>query len=529
MKKIIVELLIAVSAITIFSSCGVTKEESGNIKENISSEEEQQSETENENSDSSKAAGENTDVDNKVVNLEVAAETENINKKIGNAVLSGKYTQLELKTEGYDKLAQVLDSYSQDRKTEVEKNLSDCEDMLGTDDSEDEYMSSIFYESTSNVMRADSNVVSILENVYSYSGGAHPSTLYISCTYDSNTGEELKLGDIVNDKSVLPEIIEKELKKKYPEETFLEPDSLKDDITTIMDQEGQMSEYAEEGDEPQRGLTFTLGSNGLTFYFSNYEIAPYAAGVQEVTLTFDEYPEIVKDEYKAHSENYIIKFDDAVKLENGEELKVDVQTENDYDGKYTISVGDNKGQFEIYGFSNDKYLVHNEGKDFLYIQTVEENDWRHINIFSLDGTPSKVLESNLYFAFDYCPSDPANIRLSSHYDLLSTYEGSRKYHINAAGIPLADSDYDLIDSGIELTLKKDLKAEVRKSADDAQGETETVAAGTKLSFYATNGVYVDLVTEDGRYVRVTPSTESYPHTVNGENEEDIFDGIVYAG
>ncbi|MCR5526047.1 MAG: DUF3298 and DUF4163 domain-containing protein [Lachnospiraceae bacterium] len=529
MKKRIAAVLIALSTATVFSACGDVKTENEGAKATAESTGNEVSDTA-EQSGSSEASSDEVQSEGNLTNLEVETETKNVNKKIGNAVLSGKYTQFSLKTEGYDKLAEALESYSKDRGAEVEKNLASYEDnMAGEDDSQEDYKSNIFYESTSSAVRADSKVVSILENVYSYAGGAHPSTWYTTYTYDSKTGEELKLGDIVNDKSVLPEILDKELKKAYPEETFMEPENLKEDIETIMGYEGEVSEYAEEGAEPQRGLTFTLGNNGLTFYFSNYEIAPYAAGCQQVTLTFDEYPDLVKDEYKEHSENYITKFNDSIILENNEELKVDVSTSDDYDNEYTISVGDKSIKCQIYGFSNDNYLVHNGGKDYLYIQACEDNDYRHINIFSLDGNPEMLLATDLYFAFDYYPSDPANMRLCTHYDILSTYEGSRKYHVNDAGIPMADSDYDLIDSDVVLTLKKNLKAEVRNSAEDEKGEEETVSAGTKLSFYATNGTYVDLVTDDGRYVRVYPSTEGYPRIVDGQNEEDVFDGLMYAG
>ena len=43
--------------------------------------------------------------------------------------------------------------------------------------------------------------------------------------------------------------------------------------------------------------SWTLNYQGLTFYFSPYEIASYAAGLLTVTIWFDEAPELFREEY----------------------------------------------------------------------------------------------------------------------------------------------------------------------------------------------------------------------------------------
>ena len=58
----------------------------------------------------------------------------------------------------------------------------------------------------------------------------------------------------------------------------------------------------------------------------------------------------------------------------------------------------------------------------------------------------------------------------------------------------------------------------------------TIPAKTALTALRTdNESLFDLSLQDGRIARVEVSGESFPHTIGGEDIEEIFDGIQFAG
>lgn len=109
----------------------------------------------------------------------------------------------------------------------------------------------------------NSAYVSILQSIYTYSGGAHGMTIRYSMTADRATGEIIKLADLFADKTylnVLNELAKDQNKDKY----------LFDKVQLT-------------GNED-----FYLTDKGLTVYFQLYEVAPYAAGFVEYFFPYDE-------------------------------------------------------------------------------------------------------------------------------------------------------------------------------------------------------------------------------------------------
>ena len=84
----------------------------------------------------------------------------------------------------------------------------------------------------------------------------------------------------------------------------------------------------------------------------------------------------------------------------------------------------------------------------------------------------------------------------------------------------------------EFTLKKDITMPVVvDEKGNAAGDTE-FKKGDKFTYYRNDGEsIVDLKTSDGRIVRLELTNEDSftPNLYNGENVEDIFDGVMYAG
>ena len=99
---------------------------------------------------------------------------------------------------GYDALQKALDKDNADSlelaKEEYSYNAEDLKNMV----EENESAAVPFaLESTVLKKRADDKVVSYLRESYSQLGGAHPSTFFAGKNYDTKTGSELTLQDVV--------------------------------------------------------------------------------------------------------------------------------------------------------------------------------------------------------------------------------------------------------------------------------------------------------------------------------------------
>ncbi len=141
------------------------------------------------------------------------------------------------------------------------------------------------------VERADGNILSIRQKYYEYSGGMHPNNCTTGWNLNPASGEEYTLDDIMPDTTDLLVRIEERLFEKYPAETFFaEKGKVLEDYTT-------------------ENLVWTLGYQGITFYFSPYEIAPYVAGTLTATIWFDEAPALFYEEYTcAPEQGYTVSF-----------------------------------------------------------------------------------------------------------------------------------------------------------------------------------------------------------------------------
>ena len=51
---------------------------------------------------------------------------------------------------------------------------------------------------------------------------------------------------------------------------------------------------------------WTLSGDGITVYFNTYVLAPYASGEQAVSLSFTEYPELIRKQYQKNSDQWVI-------------------------------------------------------------------------------------------------------------------------------------------------------------------------------------------------------------------------------
>lgn len=130
----------------------------------------------------------------------------------------------------------------------------------------------------SEVVCTTSAVTSLALSLQSYTGGAHGNSEMTYNSFNTTTGEKIRLSDIVTDGKKLVEVAE----KKFRAIKKLKAD---DDL--------KKAGFWFEGNKFSLNDNYCLTGKGLAFYFNQYEIAPYAAGPTELVLTFEELDTII--------------------------------------------------------------------------------------------------------------------------------------------------------------------------------------------------------------------------------------------
>jgi hypothetical protein len=128
------------------------------------------------------------------------------------------------------------------------------------------------------VAHADKNLISLHFSNYSYTGGAHGNTNSVTYNYDLNRGVMLKLADLFQPNSnylkVISDYCIKEVKKS----------DLTDD------------EWIRNGAGPkaENYQSWNITPEGLQITFDAYQVAAYAAGPQEVVVSYSVLKPIIK-------------------------------------------------------------------------------------------------------------------------------------------------------------------------------------------------------------------------------------------
>jgi hypothetical protein len=112
-------------------------------------------------------------------------------------------------------------------------------------------------------------MVSLTIDMYSYTGGAHGNTVRVAFNYNLKTGKQLGYQDIFKKCADYKDVIVQHITKEIEEN----PDN-----------------YFENAVETVKGFTdeqpFYITDKGIVVYYGLYEIAPYAAGIQEFFIPF---------------------------------------------------------------------------------------------------------------------------------------------------------------------------------------------------------------------------------------------------
>jgi len=401
-----------------------------------------------------------------------------------------------------------------------------------------EYFNGFTSNSEYFVQRADDRILSVRVDGDTYTGGVHPNYGVVGMNLDPVTGEPMELSDVLTDLEELPTILTEKIRSKYTFEPF-------------SDLQEQLEGY-EDGH-----YSWTLDYQGITFYFSPYDIAPYAAGLLTATIWFDEMPELFVEKYTVAPAGGWAKM-----LPEYDEIEVDLNRgDNERDSLYLSAYEDEYGSLDLcvtqndgqeqhleecYGFTMKPLLVclgePGQERYFLYIEAAAENDYTTMYVYDLNGEEI-TLTGELSGAgftgawdedvgeygtwYEFVLNDPSEFVLGTTIQMLGTWTGRRPYTTNPKdGTIQPQTEYYMLpEDGSPIVSAMDLEVTMLPSQ-----KQETLPAGTSFYFLRTDGeTYAELALEDGRECRIEIVDEDYTPTINGVPEWDCFANLMYAG
>ncbi len=438
---------------------------------------------------------------------------------------SGYYPIIEMEGEDYRGMKYTLEQISKNVKSEVEQRAEDTKEWAADDGMFEEDNPDYYYylECDTSIDRADTKVVCLCNSYNDFAGGVHPNYYFDAHCYDTATGNELKIFDVIdeNHKHEFADMVE--------EKVFEEREELKDALFVE-----DLGDYVEEGN-----ITYDLTREGVCVYFSPYEIAAYAAGATIVTIPYKELDGIIKAEYTYLPEGYVAKagkedYSESTTLSDGRTVAFLVNENNDEGTlETTITVDGKEYTFEEYAYGAEVFIAECGGKVYAYEEYQSDNDYRFVTAYDLNGPAPSVIDS-YDGGFYHDVYDPENMVMSTTLQITSTYTGIRHYRIDKNGRLEPTEDSYMIktyDPDYTVGFKCDVEAKMIYTDDPDTEYDSTIKAGTRLKPYATDGnSRFEYISKDGKTIyRLEVDTSDYPQKIGGKELEEVLEDIVFAG
>ena len=463
--------------------------------------------------------------------------------------------------ESYPELAAAMEKMSQ---KELDAYKKSCDEYISQvtemyDESNGEFFGNCYLRQWVKVERVDDKVVSFFLPFDEYMGGAHGINGRGFATFDTATGKELKLADVLTSLTDLPAILQSEIEKKYA-----------DHLDGFFDLEENLSHFTDGGsgqneaddEDPSWDYTWALTDEGVEFYFGPYELASYATGDQRVLLKYDEYPELFKNDYfpaenagnRGNIDKFYYSYDEydvdgdgkkdeftVEKLYGGEDpdeatgLQLVLNDKTEIIDTTDIELIDN--------VLVDNYYVHTpDGRSYIYVIVGELNDFYSMFVFDVsDGNIKNT--GRMHFTYPewgfeddnscktYFLYDPDRFCLGDRFSIICTFTGSKYYHVGDDGMPVTDDKEYIITSTVAFKPIKCVKDfECTFIDEDGKTSTDTVRSGETFELLKTDGEsYIIAKISDGRLVKLDIDGQGMEMKVNGINAEDLFEALMYAG
>lgn len=487
--------------------------------------------------------------------------------------MSSVHFNLREEDKEFEALRNALNEYNDMvdiRFKEIKEELEE----YSQNDKDSEYPATTRYiETKSYVMRADEDIVSILNYEIEEQGIRHPIETRTSYNFDTKTGEQIELKDIVKDREAFLNLLDEMSEKDYKELEITKPSTYLNDFN--------------QGDFT--GLTWTANAEGVTLYFDTYTLGNYEEGTQMITVYFDDAKDIFEPKYISKEKDYVFPI-----LHSDMTLRLDVDNDGERDMVYvnnTYEEPDETGEkytvgsvvvrgvdmLEFEGFGSESYIVKKDGKYYMYHFMAEEGDInilykidldtlnkneKEYRLLSLsrnslykeneeDGGSYKILEETL--------TDPDSFIMETTFDLLSTVTGEREWSIGKNGYPREKDDAYKITDRVVLRTKSDISCKEVDTDGNIKGDAIIPAESYILFIKSDAKEYMDVRIIDKKYVEdkewdgmdnkyfllkdytlldydgdcyrisVDFGDNEWMGTVYGVDIEELFEGILFVG
>jgi len=469
---------------------------------------------------------------------------------------------LVIVADGYDNLKEGLQKANQDAWADAAEYKENLTTILEDVNYEKSSTMPWEYEARITLERADENVVSYVTNGYSYLGGAHPNSVMTGHNFDAKTGEEITIKDVFSDVNSLVDTVITKIEEAEAAKSGMLKEDWKETVASLLKEEGD-KDYS---------FSFVIKNNKIHLIFDTYSLGAYALGPVEIDIDEADYDTLVADKYKVSYDalcdsintygqyclEYRFDFD-----HDGKEELIQIDTDlNDEFGAEDVIVSYGRSEDSLFSkriewtYSNACYVMENEeGEYYLYVEVTRENDWKTVEIFDLSNPDKELVEvenkyDNAFYGF--IPVDTKHIYVENRFHIMGTYSGYKEAYIDEDGqIKPYDGDYIIVSLNHEAVFEKDaeyptsinerfyltaLQDIVAYASSDiydlTTGEDVVIKAGDKVYPYATDGKnYMIFMLEDGSFVKMEYDDieDNWENTIDGIPEEELFEGIIYAG
>ena len=357
-----------------------------------------------------------------------------------------EYSAVTLHDESTQKYPALAEALEQTKNMEVRSMENEFDNLLATAKEELTLLgadSFVTKESTLDVQirRADSVAVSLLSDSFLVYGNINDRYLN-GTTYDTETGKQLVIADVIKDMSKIPAIVKKELTSHTWTGDFTSENAVEDYFR----------------DTPEDGIRWTLDYNGVTFYFASGELADLGNGRLAATVSFAQYPELFNEKYRTVPESYIVElplnhpfYADLDGDGNLDELNVtpvldesglfyesfDIYSDTDaqyYHAEFSADTAHRTGGYHPY------YVKTEEGRHYLYVfaegSELASND-TELRVIDITGGGFKEV-GDMHVAPGYIPVDCTWALTDPNYMMLENFEtqqGTTAYCVGSDGMP----------------------------------------------------------------------------------------------
>ena len=568
MKKRIISTSLVLTIALLAAACGNKAEENANaLSQNEQQteaawQESEQQETEKQNAEKENAADSGEEQDENaplgIYKTELSnSHFEMLNDDYYSLYATNQYFLADEKTtlrypELADALMQLKEQKEHNFDMATESLLDSQKFMIETES----YPIDLTDYTECRVLRADNVLFSFIETNENYYGGAHGMYSVAGYAFDVETGKNLSFTDIVVDETKIRDLIAEKLDEEYGDIFF-------DDIHTLIDQYDFNS------------LCWSISYFDVTLYFNPYDLGPYASGSQQVVLPFSEYADLFDEKYLSVPEQFVTQLSEYEQFcmdVNGDGKNEDIGLSSKYleDDclSVLISVDGKETDSDSWSYRIDTYLIKVQNKVYLYLFEHHENDYVTLKVYDfakedfvendnanlyIPGKSSFEERDNISFCESTSPvfSNPGKVRMASRLETLSTYQGTKEYHVNESGMLVTDDDYYDVEVSFLIKTLEDIPCQIVSGEEMNTSESGTIPAGTFVKIISAtedkvfvveavgyapdenNDMYGFYEDDNTKYnteeIFCIQLDEEFGNTLNGRDVWELFDGLMYAG